>query len=247
LFGAAHGEPLAPFAARHFPFDAAPPLLTDPAYLDVLRGAKITASGHDDEQRPEFVHNGIHTDTVMFWTSKVFPSWVKLELPEPRTVAQVNLHVRAPATRGYRFALEASADGTDWQMLRDRRGEPETIPATGLTVVLPAPIRMQALRLTVTGVTTPGDGPYVCEISAYAAPASRALEGAVGDLLHLYTAANVPLAAGASAWQATAWRGERVHGQFVTWTLPARTGLRAEVSPLRRTEDVGRGRRTPPT
>jgi hypothetical protein len=61
------GAPGRPFAARHFPYEPEPPLLTAPDYLDVLRGATIAASGHDEEQRPEFVHDGIVDDTVMFW------------------------------------------------------------------------------------------------------------------------------------------------------------------------------------
>lgn len=229
----AHGVSVEAFLPRHAPFDAAPPLLTHPAWQDALRGATTTASGHDDEQRPEFVHDGVHTDTVMFWTSKTYPSWVRLDLPEPREIAQVNFHVRAPSTRRFHFVLEAYADGTAWQTLRDARTEPAAIPAPGLAVVLSAPLRVRALRLTFTGATAPGDGPYVCEIAAYARPLSRTLDGAVGDLLHLYGPDNVPLANSAADWRATAWRGERVHGQFVTWTLPARTGLRAEVSPLR--------------
>jgi hypothetical protein len=245
--GTARGEPPTAFAARHFPYDAAPPLLGAPAFADVLRGVKITESGHDDEQRPEFAHDGVTDDTVMFWTSKVFPAWLKLELPEPREIAQVNLHLRSPGTRSYKFALEASADGEHWRMLHDRLAGSEPIPAAGLVVVLPAPMSVRALRLTVTGVTPAGEGPYVCEIAAFATPTMRTLGGAVGDIHRRYDASNVPLAGGATAWHATAWRGERVHGEFIVWTHAGHTGLRAEVSPLRRGGgNVGRGLPTPP-
>ena len=87
------------------------PLLTDAAHADVLRGAVITASGHDDEQRPEFVHDGVFDDTVMFWTSKQFPAWVKLELPEALEIRQVNLKLREPGTRSFNLAIESSTDG----------------------------------------------------------------------------------------------------------------------------------------
>lgn len=230
---AAWAAPLTPFAASHYPFDAATPRLTAPAYADALRGAMVTESGHDDEQRAEFVHDGITEDTVMFWTSKVFPAWVKLELPEVREIAQVDLHLRAPGTRIYHFVIEASEDGVKWTVLHDQREGSALTPAK-LAVVLPAPVRVRALRLTVTG-SSKEEGPYVCEIAAYARPTSRTLEGAVGSIDQLYNAGNVPLAAATAAWHATAWRGERVSGQFVVWTLPGRTGLRAEVSALRRT------------
>ncbi|MBS0631711.1 MAG: DUF4091 domain-containing protein [Verrucomicrobia bacterium] len=236
---AAGAAPLAPFAASHYPFDASPPLLTAPAYADVLRGAVITASGHDDEQRAEFVHDGITDDTVMFWTSKVFPAWVKLELPEAREIAQVNLHLRAPGTRVYHFIIEASEDGANWTVLHDQRTGSAPTPAK-LEVVLPAPLRVRALRLTVTG-SSKEEGPYVCEIAAYARPTTRALEGAVGATDRLYNAGNVPLAGGTAAWRSTAWRGERVSGQFVVWTQPGHTGLRTELSAM----TDGRGHELP--
>ncbi|MFI5357038.1 MAG: glycoside hydrolase domain-containing protein [Opitutales bacterium] len=225
--------PATPFLARHFPYEPQPPLLTAPGYVDVLQGAKITASGHDDEQRPEFVHDGVVDDTVMFWSSKVFPSWVNLHLPEVRPIAQVNLYLRSPGTRSYNFVIESSDDGTHWQMLCDRRQGSGIIPDGRLKVMLPVPVSVRDLRLTVTGASKPDEGPWVLELAAFAAPTTNVLEGAVGDLDHRYDASNVPLAATGQAWQATAWRGERVHGQFVVWTAAGHAGLRAAVSELR--------------
>lgn len=225
--------PSEPFLSRHDPYEPAQPLLTDAEYADVLRGAVITASGHDDEQRPEFVHDGVFDDTVMFWTSKQFPAWVKLELPEAREIRQVNLKLRAPGTRSFNLAIESSTDGEHWHMLYDRLNGTGTIPDGKLSVVLPELVALRQLRLTVTGSSKPGEGPYVQELSAYAQPTNDQIEGAVGDLDHRYDAANVPLIDGGQSWSATAWRGERVYGQFVVWTMAERVGLRAEVSALR--------------
>jgi hypothetical protein len=237
-----------PFLPRHDPYEPALPMLTDAAHADVLRGAVITASGHDDEQRPEFVHDGVFDDTVMFWTSKNFPAWVKLELPEAREIAQVNLKLRAPGTRSFNLAIEGSADGEHWQMLYDRLAGTGTIPNGKLSLVLPAPVAVRQLRLTVAGSSKPGEGPFVQELSAYAQPTADRIEGAVGDLDHRYDATNVPLVNGGQTWSATAWRGERVYGQFVVWTMAERVGLRAEVSDLRRTDAAGRsaGRQNEP-
>ncbi|MBP9912271.1 MAG: DUF4091 domain-containing protein [Opitutaceae bacterium] len=227
-------SPETAFQARHFPYEPQVPLLTAAGYGDVLRGAKVTESGHDDEQRSEFVHDGNFTDTVLFWTSKVAPAWVSLELPEVREIAQVNLHVRAPGTRQYHFAIEGSTDGSNWQMLYDRLAGDVIISSGRLEVVLPAPVQVRHLRLRITGwdAVPSGDGLYVVELAAFARPTGQALEGAVGDLDHQYGPSNVPLgsAVAAQAWQATAWRGEKVHGQFVVWTLAPRTGLRAEAT-----------------
>ncbi len=235
-----------PFTARHHPYEPAVPRLTAPAYADVLRGAVVTASGHDDEQRPEFVHDGIVDDTVMFWTSKDFPAWVQLELPEARAIAQVNLYLRSPGTRSFQMVLEGSTDGAAWSELWDRRAGTGVIPAGRIEILLPTPVAVRFLRLTVNRATPGERGPYLVELAAFARPTPLALAGAVVDPLVQYDASNVPLAATGGAWQAKAWRGERVHGQFVVWTAADLSGLRAEVSPLRRIENVGRGRLTPP-
>lgn len=245
MFGAE--PPTAPFLARHHPYEPQAPLLTAPAFRDVLRDAQITASGHDDEQRPEFVHDGISGDSVLFWTSKEFPAWVQLELPEVREIAQVNLQLRSPGTHSFQFVIESSVDGAQWDMLCDRRAGTDHLPGGELEVVLPAAVQARFLRLTVTGAANPDRGPYVMELSAFAQPTPRALQGAVGDINRQYDATNVPLAEQSHDWQATAWRGERVHGQFVLWTARELSGLRAEVSALQRVDDVGRGFQSPPT
>lgn len=238
--------PATPFLARHHPYEPQAPLLTAPEFQDVLRDATITASGHDDEQRPEFVHDGITDDSVLFWTSKEFPAWVRLELPQVRTIAQINLQLRSPGLRSFALVIEGSVDGVDWTMPCDRRAGTGLLPGGELELVLSEPVALKYLRLTITGADIPDRGPYVMELSAYAQPTPRALHGAVGDINRQYDATNVPLANMSREWSATAWRGERVHGQFVMWTQRELAGLRAEVSEMRRVSDVGRDRLIPP-
>ena len=230
----AAGPVTEPFVARHFPYEPQPPLLNRADFGDVLAGAKVTASGYDDEQRPDLAQNHpVRDDTVMWWTSKHFPAWLKFELPEARPIAQLSLHLRAPNTRVFNFYIEGSADGTTWEVLHDQRTGTALIPAEGLEMVLPAPVKVRMLRLTVTGSSKADEGPMITKLTAYAAPTGRRLGGAVGDLDHQYSAGNVPLAQGVKEWHATAWRGERVHGQFVVWTSAERPGLRLTVSALR--------------
>ena len=223
-----------PFLERHFPYEPQPPLLNRPDFGDVLQGAKVTASDFEEGQRPDLVQNHpVRDDTVMWWSSKVFPAWLKFELPEVRTIAQLTLNLRAPNTRVFHFFIEGTMDGATWQLLYDQRTGSALIPPDGLEIVLQAPVRVSAVRLTVTGSSKAGEGPMIAKLSCYAAPTGRILDAAVGDLDHQYSAANVPLTAGTQAWTGTAWRGERIHGQFVTWTSAERTGLRAMVSVLR--------------
>ena len=59
------------------------------------------------------------------------------------------------------------------------------------------------------------------------------MQGAVGSVDARYERDSPPDLAPRTEWSATAWRGERVHGQFVIWTGAAREGLRHEVTDLR--------------
>ena len=224
-------------------YEPRPPLLNRPGYGDVLRGAVITASSYEEEQRPEFANDGIHDDAVLRWDTRQLPAWVKFELPEPREIAEVRVWFLAPGLRTHRFFVEGSVDGAAWQMLADRRANTEPTQPGGFTFVLPQPVSVRALRLTVTGNSKSDEGAMIYEVAAFARPSNRALEGAVGDVQRHYDAGNVPLATAERTWRATAWRGERVHGQFVLWTSPERPGLRVEVSALK---FVGRGLPTPP-
>ena len=229
----------APFVPRHFPYEPQAPLLHRAGYGDVLTGAVVTASAHDEEQRPELAQDhDIHDDTVMFWSSAKFPSWLKFELPEMREIAQLNLHLRAPNTRVFHFIIEGSADGVTWRLLHDQRTGTALIPPEGLEIVLPEPVRVKAVRITVTGSSKAGEGPMITKLSAYAQPTGRSLSAVAGDPSTQYDAGNVPVEADPTgvrpmAWSATAWRGERVHGQLVAWTSAERPGLRATVSALR--------------
>ncbi len=224
-----------PFLERHVPYEPAPPLLNHADFGDVLRDAKVMASDYEEGQRPDLVQDHpVRDDTIMWWSSKNFPAWIKWYLPEVRSVAQLTLNLRAPNTRVFHFFIEGSEDsGANWKLLHDQRTGSALIPADGLEIVLPAPERVNALRLTVTGSSKADEGPMISKLAAYALPTGRTLEAAVGDLDHQYSAANVPLTRGAQSWQGTAWRGERIHAQFVAWTSAERTGLRADVSALR--------------
>jgi hypothetical protein len=98
--------------------------------------------------------------------------------------------------------------------------------------VLPAPAKFKSLRLTLTGASKPEEGVLLLEIDAYARPVTQGLSGSVMDVHRRVIPADLPVANAPAKWSATAWRGERVSGQFAVWTDGPREGLRAEVSGL---------------
>ncbi|QYM78770.1 DUF4091 domain-containing protein [Horticoccus luteus] len=219
--------------ARHFTPEAVELRVRGADFGNVLRDAKVTASSYDTEQRPEYVVDGKHDDAVLHWGAKKLPAWVALEMPEARRIAELRLWMLAGGVRRQTFFIEGSSDGATWTTLVDRRENQEPATPAGFRFVLPQPVKVRWVRLTVVSNSKADDGAMVHEIAAYAAPDDGRIAGAVGDLGTRYDGNSLPGPAAPTAWRATGWRGERVHGQFVVWSSPERRGLRAEVSALR--------------
>jgi len=220
------------FAPRALVREPAAPRLADPLAGDVLADAIVTASHHEPGQIPEFANNGNVDDNILHWASKALPAWIRFDLPEARPVQELRWWFFASGGKTIAYLIEGSADGEAWQPLVDRRDHPAPANLRGERIVLPAPVTLKALRLTVTGSSKPEDGVQVLEIDAYARPVASRLGGAVVDVHRRVGPADLAAAASPLAWSATAWRGERVSGQLAVWTDGPREGLRAEVTGL---------------
>lgn len=221
------------FAPRALLREPAAPRLADPVAGDVLADAVVTASHHEPGQIPEFANNGNVDDNILHWSSKALPAWIRFDLPEARPVQELRWWFFASGGKTLSYVIEGSADGEGWEVLVDRREEASPANLRGERVVLPEPVRLKALRLTVTGTSKPEDGVQLLEVDAYARPVAPALAGAVFDVHRRVNAADLAASAQPLTWSATAWRGERVSGQFAVWTDGPREGLRAEVTGLR--------------
>lgn len=220
------------FSPRALQREPAAPMLASAQTGDVLADAVVTASHHEPGQVPEFANNGNVDDNILHWASKTLPAWIRFDLPEVRPVQELRWWFFASGGKTVSYLIEGSADGLTWQPLVDRRVNPAPANLRGERVVLPEPVTIKALRLTVTGVSKPEDGVQVLEVDAYARPVASKLTGGVLDVLRRVSPADLSSAAMPRKWSATAWRGERVSGQFVVWTDGPREGLRAEVSGL---------------
>lgn len=236
------------FTPRALLRESAAPQLASPLAGDVLRDAVVTASHHEDGYIPEFANNGNHDDNILHWATKQWPAWIRFDLPEARSVAEIHVWFMAWAGRTHEFLIEGSADGENWSTLVDRRESPMLSTLRADKFLLPEPVELRSLRLTVTSATKPEDGLTLLEVDAFAQPVRRELSGAVTDIHCRPIATDLPITNAARDWSATAWRGERVHGRFVVWTDARREGLRAEVSALHRVDEtVVRDRRIPPS
>lgn len=250
-FNLAATEPFGPLARTVEP---QAPMLTDVTAGDVLRDAKVTASHHEEGQPPEFANNGNHDYNIIHWGSKQLPAWLQFELPEARSIAQLNLWIYAPGARVHTFTFEGSDDGEHWRMLVDRRTNAATSTMHGFTFVLPEPVNVRFLRLNVLSNSKSEEGAMIFEVDAYARPAPNTLVGSVSNIHRRYNGGDFPAGPGFAgsalsneaelsprAWSESGWRGERVSGKFVVWTQPERLGLRVEVRGLRPSSDAGQG------
>jgi len=229
ILAAAEPEKFSPRALQREP---AAPMLVSPQVGDVLADAVVTASHHEPGQVPEFANNGNFDDNILHWASKTLPAWIRFDLPEARTVAELRLWFFASGGRTYQYVIEGSADGTAWQALVDKRENKTPATLRAEQWVLPAPAKFKSLRLTLTGASKPEEGVLLLEIDAYARPVTQGLSGSVMDVHRRVIPADLPVVNAPAKWSATAWRGERVSGQFAVWTDGPREGLRAEVSGL---------------
>lgn len=232
LGAAARAEENPPLDLRYAPFEPRPPYAKVLSAANVLSGAKISASGHWDKMTPELALDGKHANANEHWACEQLPATLTLELPKAQDIAQVNLWFFWPDGRVYKYFVEGSDDGQNWRMLLDKRDN--TAPATSDGFVLPLAqtTRVKWLRTTVTDSSKREAGAHIVEIEAYEKPQSSALSGAVGTIHRRFNNDNLPLESKTRTWTATAWRGERVAGNFVVWSAQERKQLRAELSPL---------------
>ncbi len=221
------------FSPRALTREPAAPRLASPLAGDVLADAVVTASHHEPGYIPEFANNDNHDDNILHWATKVWPAWLRFDLPAARPVKEIHVWFFAAGGRTHQFVIEGSADGTHWQTLVDRSENQIPVTLRAEKFILPEAVEIQSLRLTVTGSSKPEDGLTLLEVDAFAQPVQAVVGGAVTDIHRRVVPSDLPMTTGGQNWSAAAWRGERVHGQFVVWTDARREGLRAEVSELR--------------
>jgi len=140
---------VAPLDWRYHQFEPAAPVLG----RNPLAGAKLTVSGQWSTFGPEMVVDG-DISSSSHWACEELPAVLTVELQKPEQLGYCQIWLYQP--RVYKFFIEASPDGRQWQRVADW-----------------------------TENEKPAD--------------------VVGDPSR-------------KTWSATAWRNERVNGQFVLWS-----------------------------
>jgi len=137
--------------------------------------------------------------------------------------------------RYYQYRVATSTDGKVWKQVIDQRSNTTTARAAGRTFTF-QPVTARYVRTTFTkNSQNDKAGGHIVEIEGYMIDAAdkadtatdagtaRRLSGSAGSVNERYRRSAVPQLPDSKTWSAAAWRGERVHAQFVVWTP---TGLK---------------------
>ena len=216
---------------------------TDPALAtaNLFKGKPTTASGQWSDRGPWFATDGDSSDPGAHWASENNPVWLSVDLGGVRPINAVKVWLYWGDGRSYQYKVEGSGDGQSWQLLADR--SQNTKPATPVGELLTfdsTPVRY--VKTTILH-SSKGDasGGHIVEIEGYRRDPEKlaaqvawervgaGLQGSVASLDARYPKDEVPTVVPNRSWKATAWRGERVSGQFLLWSGETLNGLRLKV------------------
>lgn len=219
---------------------------------NLFLGAKLEASPHWSDRKPEFAVDGRHDAPGNHWAAENIPVQLTVLLDAPVDLNAIRLWTYWDNQRYYQYRIEGSLDGNDWVLLVDQTANTVPQTAAGETFCFPT-VRVNRVRVTFTHNSASNvAGGHIVEIEGYALPAESldgltdrttawrevpsGLHGAVGSVDRRYERDRPPALTGDS-WHATAWRGERVAVPLLFWSREPLSQLRVSAGPL--TDDAG--------
>ncbi len=212
---------------RYYTYEPETPRLVDP-----LDGAKLTASGQWSDRSPDFVIDG-KIEAHNHWACEELPAVLTIEMQAQATLRTSRIWFFFGQPRVYKFFIEASTDGTTWSRVADWTKNELPSTAEGFLVPFKNPVKARFLQVTITDSSVPGAGGHIVEFQV--SENEFLTEGLCGRHMPLerVTAANAQGDTTLKTWHATAWRNERVHGQFVVWSSEPVPQLRLACTALR--------------
>jgi hypothetical protein len=208
---------------------------------NLFLNAKVTASGHWNNQKPELAVDGRSDNPENHWACENLPVWLTVDMGAAKSLSAVRIWPYWSDGRVYKYKVEGSADGQRWELLADQTANSICGSPEGSLFTFP-PKNLRYVRTTVTG-NSKGDasGGHIVEIAGYAASPKAGLEGGIGSVDQRYAPNERPqVAAPTTGIRLTAWRGERVNAQVAVWATAAQEQLRVDSAVL-----TGRGASIP--
>ena len=189
--------------------------------------AKCSADRVWSKQTPDRAVNG-NRSARDHWAGPPIPAKHTVDLGKATTFNTIRMITYFDSRRYYQYHVEVSTDAATWKRIIDQSGNKKTATSRGKIFSFAA-VTARYVRTTFTKNSLKDEsGGHIVEIEGYmiaaAAPVVKPaaggepLAGAVGSVDARYARGTVPKLPDVKEWSAVAWRGERVHGQFVVWT-----------------------------
>lgn len=212
---------------RHPDFE---PAFAVPAAADdnLLRGAKVTASGHWSDRVPGLAVDGASGDSGAHWACEQLPAVLDVDLGQDRDIAALRVWPYWPEGRIYKYKVEGSTDRATWTLLADHSANSIAATPEGDRFSFESR-KVRHLRLTVLDSSKRTAGAHIVEFAAYATvPAAGLAGGVISINQRCPPSGPVTAAAAGKAIHLTGWRGERVNAQVYVQSGPAQAQLSVE-------------------
>ena len=217
-----------PLDWRHVQYEPGASMLAE----NVLSGAKLSVSGQWQRYGPEKVVDG-NLDASSHWACEKLPAVLTIEMKKAAKLGFCHIWLYYGEPRVYKFFIETSAKGKEWQRVVDWTDNQKPSGREGFKIPFKSEVDARFMRVTITDSSVRSAGGHIVELKVGQRymELTSGLQGRVvaadkikpGDVI-----ADPPT----QTWQASAWRNERVNGQFVLWSESAVPQLRLSCSGL---------------
>ena len=142
---------------------------------NLFAGAKVTASGHYGNDRPELAVDGQANNAGKYWGCEGIPVWLQIDMGKPRALSALHVWPYWEGGRIYKYKIEGSEDGKNWKMLADQSSNSIAATSEGVPFKF-NPQTVRYVKITFLGNNAGNDkgGPRAATAKAKAAQAPMA-------------------------------------------------------------------------
>lgn len=195
---------------------------------NLFAGAKVTASGHYGNDRPELAVDGQANNAGKYWGCEGIPVWLQIDMGKPRALSALHVWPYWEGGRIYKYKIEGSEDGKNWKMLADQSSNSIAATSEGVPFKF-NPRTVRYVKITFLGNNAGNDkGGHLVEIKGYGPDAALNLQAAaVKDYDRIPYSGAPRQEMLQDSVRLSGWRGERAAGQIAVWSSQAQPQLSA--------------------
>ena len=195
---------------------------------NLFAGAKVTASGHYGNDRPELAVDGQASNAGKYWGCEGIPVWLQIDMGKPRALSALHVWPYWEGGRIYKYKIEGSEDGKNWKMLADQSSNSIAATSEGVPFKF-NPQTVRYVKITFLGNNAGNDkGGHLVEIKGYGPDAALNLQAAaVKDYDRIPYSGAPRQEMLQDSVRLSGWRGERAAGQIAVWSSQAQPQLSA--------------------